>query len=255
MSQDYTVAKELASLKEIKQSAEQRISDLSLNALNYVNDHRLHKTGGGGDIGDYYDVIVEWEEDDEGEGYPVITKFPTSDPGHELRFAVKYTDSETGTTSYNPLYFKKLDESHVPLYATLSLINNGSKVNSGVYKFIQNSPGEISVEFVGTDEYSDPWPYFDVVVELYNRTGAGAGVYLKGSYEAIKSAYDSEDETFSMLAVWPKDEEQGKPANANALPFFNFTPQGDLSYAYLADQYTYYFNPDNTISAARGEVS
>lgn len=48
MSQDYTVAKELASLKEIKQSAEQRISDLSLNALNYVNDHRLHKTGGGG---------------------------------------------------------------------------------------------------------------------------------------------------------------------------------------------------------------
>lgn len=48
MSQDYTVAKELASLKEIKQSAEQRISDLSLNALNYVDDHRLHKTGGGG---------------------------------------------------------------------------------------------------------------------------------------------------------------------------------------------------------------
>lgn len=48
MSQDYTVAKELASLKEIKQSAEQRISDLSLNALNYVNDHRLHKADGGG---------------------------------------------------------------------------------------------------------------------------------------------------------------------------------------------------------------
>lgn len=48
MSQDYTVAKELASLKEIKQSAEQRISELSLNALNYVDDHRLHKSGGGG---------------------------------------------------------------------------------------------------------------------------------------------------------------------------------------------------------------
>lgn len=48
MSQDYTVAKELASLKEIKQSAEQRTSELSLNALNYVNDHRLHKSGGGG---------------------------------------------------------------------------------------------------------------------------------------------------------------------------------------------------------------
>lgn len=48
MSQDYTVAKELASLKEIKQSAEQRISELSLNALNYVNDHRLHKADGGG---------------------------------------------------------------------------------------------------------------------------------------------------------------------------------------------------------------
>lgn len=47
MSQDYTVAKELASLKEIKQSAEQRISELSLNALNYVDDHRLHKAGGG----------------------------------------------------------------------------------------------------------------------------------------------------------------------------------------------------------------
>ncbi len=48
MSQDYTVAKELASLKEIKQSAEQRISELSLNALNYVDDHRLHKADGGG---------------------------------------------------------------------------------------------------------------------------------------------------------------------------------------------------------------
>lgn len=51
MSQDYTVAKELASLKEIKQSAEQRISELSLNALNYVDDHRLHKSGGGGGTG------------------------------------------------------------------------------------------------------------------------------------------------------------------------------------------------------------
>lgn len=51
MSQDYTVAKELASLKEIKQSAEQRISELSLNALNYVNDHRLHKVDAGGEGG------------------------------------------------------------------------------------------------------------------------------------------------------------------------------------------------------------
>lgn len=58
MSQDYTVAKELASLKEIKQSAEQRISDLSLNALNYVNDHRLHKTGGGGTGGGALIVTV-----------------------------------------------------------------------------------------------------------------------------------------------------------------------------------------------------
>lgn len=60
MSQDYTVAKELASLKEIKQSAEQRISDLSLNALNYVNDHRLHKAdGGGGSLDNPYDLIIE----------------------------------------------------------------------------------------------------------------------------------------------------------------------------------------------------
>lgn len=64
MSQDYTVAKELASLKEIKQSAEQRISDLSLNALNYVNDHRLHKADGGGESSDLpYDVIFTSGDD------------------------------------------------------------------------------------------------------------------------------------------------------------------------------------------------
>lgn len=253
MSQDYTVAKELASLKEIKQSAEQRISDLSLNALNYVNDHRLHKAGGGGDIDDYYDVIVEWEENDE-ESYPVITKFPTSDPGHQLRFAVKVTETDLDETYYYPLYSKGVDEDHNRLFSTVVLMNL-NEAHCDVYKFIGNPSDGLSVEFVRTEIYSDPWPYFDVVVELYNRTGAGAGVYLKGSYEAIKSAYDSEDETFSMLAVWPKDEEQGRPANANAFPFFNFTPQDDLSYAYLADQYTYYFNPDNTISAARGEAS
>lgn len=59
MSQDYTVAKELASLKEIKETAEQRISDLSLNALNYVNDHRLHKAGGGSDPGFPWVAVLE----------------------------------------------------------------------------------------------------------------------------------------------------------------------------------------------------
>lgn len=65
MSQDYTVAKELASLKEIKQSAEQRISDLSLNALNYVNDHRLHKADGGGTGGGGNVMIVTLTYDED----------------------------------------------------------------------------------------------------------------------------------------------------------------------------------------------
>lgn len=249
MSQDYTVAKELASLKEIKQSAEQRISDLSLNALNYVNDHRLHKSDGG-DIDDYYDVIVEWEENDE-ESYPVITKFPTSDPGHQMRFAVKYTDSEAGTTRYDPLYFKRPDESHVALYATSRLVN-GNEAHCDVYKFTQNSQGGMSVEFVRTEIYSDPWPYFDVVVELNGSTGAG--VYLKGSYEAMKSAYDSEDATFSMIRVAPKDEENAEPARVVRLYFDeDLTLQDDLSFKYPDGTiYIYYFNPDNTISAVRG---
>lgn len=252
MSQDYTVAKELASLKEIKQSAEQRISELSLNALNYVNDHRLHKSGGG-DIDDYYDVIVEWEEDDE-ESYPVITKFPTSDPGHQMRFAVKYTDSETGTTSYDPLYSSGFDESHVPLYATLSLINNGSKVNSGVYKFIQNSPGEISVEFVGTDEYSDPWPYFDVVVNL--STADQTGVYLKGSYETIKTAFDAHDVTFSMCGVRPKIEGEEPALISGMASFGDIEEDGSFTFILFSDNTSiWHFHPDGTITYSRGGTS
>lgn len=144
MSQDYTVAKELASLKEIKQSAEQRISDLSLNALNYVNDHRLHKTGGGSE---------------------------------------------------------------------------------------------------------DAWPYFDVVVELNGIVGPEAGVYLKGSYEAIKSAYDAQNNAFSMLGVRPKEE--GAPALAVQIISSDLGLQGDLSFEYVAGRVIYHFNPNSTISAAR----
>ena len=149
MSQDYTVAKELASLKEIKQSAEQRISYLSLNALNYVNDHRLHKTGG---------------------------------------------------------------------------------------------------------EAGDAWPYFDVVVELNGIIGAEAGVYLKGSYETIKSAYDSEDAAFSMIRVSPKSEEDAEPAGVSQLYFNKYlTLQDDLSFKYpVGSAFIFYFNPDNTISAVHG---
>lgn len=142
------LAKELASLKEIKQSAEQRISELSLNALNYVNDHRLHKSGGGSE---------------------------------------------------------------------------------------------------------DAWPYIDVVVSL--STADQTGVYLKGSYETLKSAYDSQDYTCSMLRVWPKDEEGGEPAYAATFSVEDLTLQakeGSLSYSGRA--YIYYFNSDNTISATQSEI-
>ena len=149
MSQDYTVAKELASLKEIKQSAEQRISELSLNALNYVNDHRLHKASDGSE---------------------------------------------------------------------------------------------------------DAWPYFDVVVDLDARVGTEVGVYLKGSYETLKSAYDSQDYTCSMLRVYPKDEEEGEPAYAATFSLENLTLQANGSLQYPGNMYIYYFNSDNTISATRSEI-
>lgn len=91
-----------------------------------------------------------------------------------------------------------------------------------------------------------------MVVELKGIIGTGAGVYLKGSYEAIKSAYDAQNNAFSMLGVQPKDEEEGEPALAVQIIPSELVLQGNLSFQYIAGAYTYYFNPDNTISAVRG---
>lgn len=248
MSQDYTVAKELASLKEIKQSAEQRISDLSLNALNYVNDHRLHKSGGG-DIDDYYDVIVEWEENDE-ESYPVITKFPTSDHGHNLRFAVKTTETDLDETYYYPLYSKGVDEDHNGLFSTVVLMNL-NEAHCDVYKFIGNPSDGLSVEFVRTEIYSDPWPYFDVVVELKNLSSE-VSRYLKGNYETIKAAYDSGDNSFSMLRVSPKLDDE--PANAIVIELGDLTLEANGAFTHGNGVHTWELYPDGSINVTGADA-
>ena len=149
MSQDYTVAKELASLKEIKQSAEQRISDLSLNALNYVNDHRLHKAGGGSE---------------------------------------------------------------------------------------------------------DAWPYFDVVVNL--STADQTGVYLKGSYETIKTAFDAYDVTFSMCGVRPKIEGEEPARISGMAPSGDIEEDGSFTFIPSSDNTSiWHFHQDGTITYSRGGTS
>lgn len=142
MSQDYTVAKELASLKEIKQSAEQRISDLSLNALNYVNDHRLHKAGGegGNSVSDIFHVHLLYDETSEylDATYQEIEEAVNSGmlvvlqvvPGsYQFLSAIEHTDGESYT-----------------VYFATTVDSTSTEFINVIYKYISDSAnGRLSI--------------------------------------------------------------------------------------------------------------
>ena len=87
-----------------------------------------------------------------------------------------------------------------------------------------------------------------MVIELYGRTGDNAGVYLKGGYEEIKSAYDSSDNLFTILRVSSRiDGEQ--PAMAVTMGIDDLTLQANGAFTYGNGVYEWWFYPYGVINA------